>query len=115
MLVVQSNASYLNEWEAHSKVEGYFILSTTNAFPPSNGTVCNTAQVIKAVMSLAAEAEMGAVFINAKQASPMQHTLIEMGHLQPPTTIKTDNLTAFGIITNKIIPKAIKTMDMQFY
>ena len=41
--------------------------------------------------------------------------LKEMGHKQPPTPIQMDNLTAEGVITNKIQPKATKVMDMRFH
>ncbi len=35
-----------------------------------NGAVLNIAQLIKAVMSSAAEAELGALYINARKAVP---------------------------------------------
>ncbi len=66
-------------------------------------------------MSSAAEAELGALFINAKTAISMQQMLIELGHLQPSTPIQTDNATAHALLTNKILPKALKTMDMLFH
>jgi hypothetical protein len=36
-------------------------------------------------MSSAAEAEIGAVFINAKEGAVLRTTLEEVGHKQPPT------------------------------
>ena len=39
--------------------------------PRNNGAVLNISQIIKAVMSSAAEAELGALFINAKTAVSM--------------------------------------------
>ncbi len=66
-------------------------------------------------MSSAAEAKLGALFINAKTAVSMQRTLEEMGHPQPRTPIQTDNLTAHALLTNKILPKALKAMDMRFH
>ena len=38
--------------------------------PAKNGAVLNLAQLIKAVMSSAAEAELGALYINAREAVP---------------------------------------------
>jgi hypothetical protein len=61
-------------------------------------------------MSSAAEAELGALFINAKTAISMQQTLIKLGHLQPRTPIQADNATAHALLTNKILPKALKAM-----
>jgi hypothetical protein len=47
-------------------------------------------------MSSAAEAETGAVFINAKEGAVLRTTLEELGHKQPPTPMETDNTTATG-------------------
>ncbi len=41
-------------------------------------------------------------------------TLEEMGHPQPRTPIQTDNSTAHALLTNRILPKALKAMDMWF-
>ena len=106
---------YLREPQVHSQAGGHLFLSTQDMFLPKNGAVHNTEQFIIAAMSSAAEAELGTLFLNAKKAAPMLHMLIEMGHLQPPTPIQADNLMPFGIVTNKIIPKATKSMDMQFH
>jgi hypothetical protein len=78
-------------------------------------TVHTVAKIIKAVMSSAAEAELGGLFINAKTAVPIWTTLEELGHKQPPTPIQTDNLTACGVANNEIQPKATKAMDMRIY
>jgi hypothetical protein len=63
-------------------------------------------------MSSAAEAELGAIFINAKEAVYLRQILTEMGHPQPQTPIQTDNSTADGVINQKIQPKRTKAMDM---
>ena len=75
----------------------------------------NTVQVIKAVMSLAAEAELGALFMNAKQAALMHQMLVKLRNLQLPTSIQTDNLMAYGLVANKIIPKAMKAIYIRFH
>jgi hypothetical protein len=66
-------------------------------------------------MSSAVEAELGALFINAKTAISMCHTLKKLGHPKPPTPIQTDNNTAIDLLTNKSMPKAFKAMDMRFH
>ena len=43
--------------------------------PANNGAVMNVSQIIKAVMSSAAEVELGALFINCKLAVPARRTL----------------------------------------
>jgi hypothetical protein len=66
-------------------------------------------------MSSTAEAELGALFINAKTAISIQQTLIKLGHPQPRTLMQTDNATAYALLTNKILPKALKAIDMRFH
>ena len=66
-------------------------------------------------MSLAAEAELGALFICAREAVYIRLILKEMGHPQPPTPIQTDNSTAEGVVNSKIQPKRTKAMDMRFH
>ena len=66
-------------------------------------------------MSSAANAELGALFINAREAALMRHLLIEMGHPQPPTPIQVNNTTALGVVKQTIQPKQTKAMDMRFH
>ena len=46
-------------------ISSYRIIQFT---PPNNGAILNVAQIIKNVMSSAAEAELGALFICAREA-----------------------------------------------
>ncbi len=85
------------------------------AEPTNNGAVLTIAQIIKNVMSSVAEAELGALFINFRKATPARHTLEEMGHKQPPNPIQMDNTTALGIVTNNIASKKLKSMDMRLH
>jgi hypothetical protein len=45
----------------------------------------------------------------------MHHTLEELSLPQPPTPMQTDNKTSTDLLTNKIMPKALKAMDMPFH
>ena len=49
------------------------------------------AQIIKAVMASAAEAETEALYITDKNIIPLHNTLIEMGWTQPKSPIQIDN------------------------
>jgi hypothetical protein len=72
--------------------------------------------IIKVVMSSVAEAELGALFLNAKEGKYLRQILTKMGHPQPRTPIQTDNTMAEGVINNKILqPKRTKVMDMRFH
>ncbi len=55
---------------------------------------------------------LGALYINAREATPQQQTLKEMGHKQPPTPMQTDNTTALGVENNNIQSQCTKAMDM---
>ena len=66
-------------------------------------------------MSLAAEAEIGATFLNAKDVLPIRTTLEELGHPQPPTPMQVDNTTSVGFSNNTIKQKRSKAIDMRFY
>ena len=64
-------------------------------------------------MSSAAEAEIGALYLNAREAVYLRQILVEMGHPQPPTPIQTDNTTAEGVVNHKIQPKRTKATRPQ--
>jgi hypothetical protein len=113
-LAIHSNASYLSEPKARSRAGGHMFMAGSEEIPINNGAVLNISQITKAVMSSATEAELGALFINAKTAVSMQQTLEEMGHPQPRTPIQTNNSIAHALLTNRILPKALKAMDMRF-
>ncbi len=69
VLAVHSNASYLNETKACSRAGGHFFLTSDVTYPPNNGAILDIAQIIDAVMSSTAEVELGALFINAREAA----------------------------------------------
>jgi hypothetical protein len=94
---------------------GHFFLSLDTENPINNGAVLNIAQLIKTVMSSAAKAELGALYINARKAVLQCQTLAEMGHKQPPTPMQTNNSTALGVVNNNIQPRCTKAMDMRFH
>jgi hypothetical protein len=91
VLVVHSDASYLSEPKAQSRAGRHFFMSSNVDNPINNGAILNLAQLIKAVMSSTAEAELGALYINVHEAIPQQRTLKEMGHKHPPTPMQTNN------------------------
>ena len=77
--------------------------------------VLTIAQLITAVVSSVAEAEVGALYINSWEAVPARKTLEEMGHPQPhtPLQIQTDNTIALGVVNNNIQPRKTKAIDMR--
>jgi len=122
-LWIHSDASYLNETKARSRNAGYFYLSDKPKLPikpddpppPLNAPVLVNSKIIDAVMSSVQESETASGFINAKDAAPMRTTLAEMGHKQGPTPIQFDNKCAVGILTDTVVQRRSKAMDMRFY
>ena len=80
-----------------------------------NSPIWVLAKVIKNVMASAAKAEVASLFINAQEVILTRTCLIAMEHPQLPTKMKTNNMTAWGILTGTIKQKRSKAIDMQFY
>jgi hypothetical protein len=115
VLAIHSDASYLFEPKARSRVGGHMFMARIDEIPINNVAILNISQIIRAVMSSVAEAEFGALSINAKTAMSMQKILNKLSHPQPCTTMQSDNATAPALLTNKILPKALKAMGMRFH
>jgi hypothetical protein len=118
ILHIHSDASYLSENEAKIRAGKFFYMGNNNKNDKNlnNGAILIISKVLKHVMSSAAEAEIGAVFINAKEGAVLRTTLEELGHTNtPPTPMETDNTTATGYSNGTIKQKRTKAMDMHFY
>jgi hypothetical protein len=117
ILHIHSDASYLSENEAKSRAGGFFYMNSNNKNDKklTNGAILIISKVLEHVMSSTAEAEIGAVFINAKEEAVLRTTLEELGHKQPPTPLETDNTTDTGYRNGTIKQKRTKAMDMRFY
>jgi hypothetical protein len=84
--------------QLRSRAGGHFFISSNVELPPKNAVVSTVLQIIKAVMSLVAEAKVGALFMNCHEAVPARHVLEFLRHPQPPTPIQMDNTTALGVV-----------------
>ena len=126
ILHVESDASYLSETKARSRFAGFHYLSSRpktpgvapaldEPAPPINGAVNIPANILREIVSSAAEAELAGLFYNGKEAAPERTTLEELGHPQPPTPIVTDNNVAAGIANESVKQKRSKAMDMRYY
>ena len=122
-LYLHSDASYLSETRARSRAAGHYFLSnhpvdpTTPPvdIPPLNGPIHTLCSIIDVVVGSAAEAEIGAAYLNAQDAVPIRTTLQELGHPQPPTPIQVDNTTSNGFANGTMKQKRSKAMDMRWY
>ena len=73
------------------------------------------AAILKNVMAYAEEAELGGLFINAKEGEVLRTTLEEMGHPKGPIPMQTDKFTASGIINENVKQRRSKAIDMRLY
>jgi hypothetical protein len=117
---IDNDASHLSEYKAHSRAASCHCLSShpdkLQGKPPAFcGSVSALCSIMREIVSSTAEAELGALFHNGREARPIRATLEEMGHPQPPTIIETGNNAAAGIINDFIKQKWSKAMDMRFH
>jgi hypothetical protein len=78
VLAIHSDASYLSEPKSCSRAGIHMFMAGKEENPTNNGAVLNILQIIRAVMSSAAEAELDALFINAKMVVSMHRMLEEL-------------------------------------
>jgi hypothetical protein len=71
ILNIYSDASYLSEWEAKSIAGVLFYMGSNIDIQNrlTNGSILIISTILKHVMSSASEAEIGSVFLNAKEAT----------------------------------------------
>jgi hypothetical protein len=118
ILNVHSDASYLSAPKARSRAGGYFFLGSLphDGDPIKlNGAIHVTCTTLKLVAASAAEAKLGALFLNAQEAKVFRLVLVELGHPQPPTPIHIDNTTTAGIVNNTIKQKRSRSMEMRYF
>jgi hypothetical protein len=119
ILYVHSDASYLSEANARSRVGGFFYLGNANEPPDNpkpNGPIHIESRILKNIMAAASEAEIGALFHNGQETVHLRQILAELGRpQQEPTTIITDNSTADGFANKRTKLKRSKAMDMRFF
>ena len=111
-LQIQSDASYLSRPKARSVAGGIHYLGSTEFI---NGPIYCTSKIIKCVVSSAAEAELGAAFMNGQKGAQFRNTLMELGYPQEPTALLVDNTVAEGLASDTINAKRSKSMDVRFF
>ena len=118
ILNVHSDTSYQSVAKGRSRAGGYFFpgsLPTDGKPIQLNGNIMITCKILKLVASSAAEAELGALFVNTKEAKILRLTLQELGHSQPQTPIHVDNTIVIGIVNNTIKRQRSRAMEMHFW
>lgn len=87
ILIVDSDATYSVHPKAQSRVGRYLYLENKEQ-TQFNGPALVLAKIIKNVMTSAAKAEVGALYMNAQEVLAVRQCLIELGHPQPATLWK---------------------------
>ena len=64
------------------------------------------------VLYSAAESEIGALFLTAKEMVPVRHTLKKMGWYQSPSPIQCENSTAVVITNYTLVSRKSKYWDL---
>ena len=75
VLAGHSDASYLSETNARSRAGGHLFMSNDDTNPSNNAAILTISQIIKAVTSSTAEAKIGALYFDCKEAIPAQRAL----------------------------------------
>jgi hypothetical protein len=118
ILNIHLDALYLLEANAHSQACGYFFMGwRTDTTKPIklNGAFLTLCAILRFAVAFAAEAELGALFLNCNQGTIFRLTLEEMGHPQPLTPIHCNNSTAIGIANNTVKQQQSCLMEMCFF
>ncbi len=66
ILCAYADAGFHNESKSHSQAGAHIFVSKNNPFPKHNGPVLLISQIMKFVMSSAAEAKLGTLYTTAK-------------------------------------------------
>ena len=115
ILAAHSDASYLSEPKSRSRAGAHIFVSENDAIPRTNGPILTLSITIKFVMASAAEAELSALYLTAREMVPLRNTLIEMGWPQPQSPVQTDNSKAVGFTNDTIITRRIKMLCMRLH
>ena len=118
ILNIHSDASYLTEPKARSRVAGHYFLGEipqNNQPIKLNGAIYAFCGILKFVVASAAEAELAALFLNAKEGKIIRLILEELGHTQPATPMHCDNQTATGIANSTVKRQRSRSMEMRFF
>ena len=118
VLNIHYDASYRSETRARSRVARQLFLG--RKYVPNqplvlNGSLYVMCGILKFVVALAVEAELEALFLNFKEGRILRSTLRKMGHSQPPTPVRCDNMTATVIANDTAKKQRSQSMEMRLF
>ena len=80
-----------------------------------NAPIMVIAKILKMVVASVTDADIAALYHNARAIVPLRVKYEELGHPQPVTPIRADNIIANGILNRTVEQCHIKVIDMHFY
>jgi hypothetical protein len=99
ILCAHADAGFLNESQSCSHARAHIFLSENDPYPRFNGAVLSIAQIIKFVMASAAESELAALFITAREMIPHRQTLSTWDGPNPKAPFKQTTPQQQGLLT----------------
>ncbi len=118
VLNIHSDASYLSEPKARSQACSHFFMGSVprDGKPIElNGAFHMLCSILRCEVASAAEAELGALFMNCQEGMIFNATLKHLGHPQPAIPVHCDNVTAVGIANNTIKRQILQAMEMKYF
>ena len=120
ILHVDSDAAYLVQPGARSRIAGYYILSNHPSPAPvilhraPNAPILVECKTLKNVVASTAKAEIDGLFHNGQMIIHIRRLLKALGHRQPATPLKTDNSTSNAFVNKSLRQKKSKSWDMRY-
>jgi hypothetical protein len=119
ILNVHSDASYyLSAPKTQSCAGDYFFLGSilqNSELIVINCAIHITYTILKLIAALAAEAELGVIFLNTQEAKVIRLVFKELRHPQPPTPIHINNTPTVSIVNNTIKRLQSGAMEMRYF
>jgi hypothetical protein len=115
---VHSDASYLSEADACSRACGNFFIGweAKDGNPIRlNGAFFTLCAILHFVVTSAAKAELGTLFLNCKEGMIFRMTLKELGHPEPKTQVRYNYATAVEIAHTTIKRQHLQSMEMRYF
>ena len=91
------------------------LKNTDSRYAPGEWTSAFRMQNHEKCHGISQGSRNGGIFENHQRATSMRTALSEMGHLQPPTLVATENTAANSIVNGTAKQKISRAIDMIFY
>jgi hypothetical protein len=115
---IHSGASYLSEANVRSRACRHFFMGwmpKDNEPIWFNGMFYASTIIMRFVVGLAAEAELGALYHNCQKGIVYREIFKDMGHPQPKTPVHWNNATAIGMANNMVKRQRFCSIEMRFF